>query len=51
MAKSKMKALSKKLKEKEKESKVKHYTADNDSLDFGGLPKDRDLKKNIGCGG
>ncbi len=32
------------------EEKV-HKSFDQDGLDFGGLPKDISLKKNLGCGG
>lgn len=32
-------------------SSAKPIDYQNDDFDFGGFPKDRDLKKNMGCGG
>lgn len=46
-AKNKKRTLSK---EKDKGSEDSGHEKEFDSNDFGGLP-DRDLKKNLGCGG
>ena len=52
MAKSKKKALIKAKESELKNSKPQKWEKDlEDNFDFGGLPKEVNLKKNIGCGG
>lgn len=40
-----------KSKNQKSTSNKKNVEIENDDLDFGGLPKGIDLKKNLGCGG
>ena len=35
----------------EKSKSNRSQSAEEDQFDFGGFPKGRDLKKNLGCGG
>ena len=51
MAKSKKKALKKEQNTKKPQVVKNDKEEDDTGFDFGGFPKDVDLKRNIGCGG
>lgn len=50
MEKPKLKKIDQ-AKVKKNKPKKAQANLEDDSFDFGGLPKDVDLKRNIGCGG
>ena len=52
MAKSKKNSLKSEVKKEKELSKTKFQELDtSEDFDFGGIPKEINLKKNIGCGG
>lgn len=51
MAKSKKKALKKEQNTKKPQVVKNDKEEDDTGFDFGGFPKDVDLKRNTGCGG
>lgn len=52
MAKSKKRALKQeKVSEENEKSKKETQTSEEEGFDFGGFPKDVNIKRNMGCGG